>query len=352
MNDTHTVHSWEQDFELYPFTAEKVGASVKWILPYEVMGHNGHVRDITFSWDITWDYNGPLETEKVAVSPTTLQAPSAANELTPMVTMATLSLEKKNKLDVNWFVASNNLTAASYEYLDKDSTLVTETLPTGQGHGIINIDANVPHKRFRVYVSYKDNNEYLIENVRSESKDMAMIHCPVELTATTEGGLKPKVRLDWKILHADVADITSTDFFEVERSLTGQEADFVTIGSVPLVLDPTSTTFSFTDSTLVSSATEAWLTDGSALPNLTYRVRRSITREWGWDDNVGAQSVTHPLSGLHLQRIASVERQQPAILPQRPAPRHLHHQERQQDAEDKTLQKINSSGEDIHKHRY
>ena len=305
VNDTYTVHTWEQSFELYPFASEKVGASVKWILPYDVMGHNGNVRDITFSWDITWDYNGPLPTEEIAVSPTTLQAPSAANELTPMVTMATLSLEEKNKLDVNWFVASNNLTAASYEYLDKDSTLVTDTLPTSQGHGIINIDANVPHKRFRVYVSYKDNNEYLIENVKSESQDMAMIHCPVELTATTEGGLKSKVRLDWKILHADVPDITSTDFFEVERSLTGQEADFVTIGSVPFVLDSTSTTFSFTDSTLVSSATEAWLTDGSALPNLTYRVRRSITREWGWDDNVGAQSVTHPLSGLHLQRIAS-----------------------------------------------
>ena len=284
------------DGNTYDFTAV-------WRVPYDLLG-----KTLKFSWNVKCDYtNGLAWDTHYSVSPSgcEITLPKAQATIAPQATMATMSYSEVGQLEMPWFMGATTLTAVRYEYVDAYGITVWKEMPTNENNGTIYLDATVPHDNFAVVVSYKDNNGYDVTNISSGSENLQMIHAPVGLTATPTGNHKAAVRLDWHIIHPRTNDITSSDFFEVQRSLTGQEADFVTIGSVPFTIDLKNPYFTFTDSTLVAAVTAAQLTAGSSLPNLSYRVRRMITQTWGWDGNPCAQRVEAPLSGMHLQRLKS-----------------------------------------------
>ena len=284
------------DGNTYDFT-------VVWRLPYDLLG-----KTLKFSWDVKCDYtNGLAWDTHYSVSPSgcEITMPMAQATIAPQATMATMSYSEVGQLEMPWFMGATTLTAVRYEYVDAYGITVWKEMPTNENNGTIYLDATVPHDNFAVVVSYKDNDGYDVTNISSGTQNLQMIHAPVGLTATPTGNHKAAVRLDWHIRHTGTNDITSSDFFEVQRSLTGQEADFVTIGSVPFTIDLKNPYFTFTDSTLVAAVTAAQLTAGSSLPNLTYRVRRMMTQTWGWDGNPCAQRVEAPLSGIHLQRLKS-----------------------------------------------
>jgi len=270
-----------------------------WRLPYNMLG-----KTLTFTWDVERDGNGRSKEKVSGLDPVTIQIPAAQDVMTPQVTMATIALSEVGKLELPWFISSTKIEKAEYKYTDLNGYAITETLPAYSNSGSIYLDATVPHDNFRVVVSYMDNNDYLIENVASEAQNLKMIHIPVGLTATALGDHLGSVRLDWAINHPNTDDMMATDFFEVQRSLTGEEDDFVTIGSVPFILDPDNQSFTYTDSTIVGAVTREQLKGGGTLDRLTYRVRRMITQNWGWTDNPTVSSVGCVVESLHLLRIA------------------------------------------------
>ena len=287
---------------LWPFNENWVKAEGAWKLPYELLGHKNKSRSLKFSWSAEMERTAWTWTETITGFDTkNIDVPPAPDKITPQVTMATLTLDKANTIEVPWFMANENLTKISYEYTNASGDHVSVPMSTKKSSGSIPLDCNVPHKDFYVKVSYIDVNDFEMEDICSDPIDLTMIHAPVGLTATSLGGEKAKVRLDWRVDHTDTEDITTTDFFEIQRSLTGKEDDYETIGTVTFSLDATNNAFTFTDSTVVKSLMGGMLTGGNSLPNLSYRVRRMITQDWGWDGNVCAQKVTCPLSGLHLK---------------------------------------------------
>ena len=276
-----------------------------WRLPYDMLGKDGKSRDLKFTWDVQRDGNSRSKEKVSGLSDVTISVPAAQGVVNPQVTMASLAYSEVGKLEVPWFIASTKLTAARFEFFDANGQKVQQKLPTNANSGTIYLDATVPHNNFRVVVSYKDNDGYDIKDVSSETQNLKMVHAPVGFTATPTGDSKAAVRLSWSIQHPSSDDLTEMDFFEIQRSLTGEEADFVTIGSEPFVLDADNLNYTYTDSTLIDAIADGQLTGNGTLDRLTYRIRRMITQNWGWDDNNCAASSPCVVPDIHLLRIST-----------------------------------------------
>ena len=273
-----------------------------WRVPYALMG-----KQLTFKWDVHRDGNSRDAMNVPGLGDVPITMPDAQEIVTPQVTTATLSYSESGKLELPWFIASTNLTKVSYEYTDHDGNAVSKDMPTDANAGTIYLDATVPHDNFRIVVSYKDRDDNEIENVSSQVQDLPVLHAPIGLTATPIGNNRAAVRLTWDILYPGTDDLTETDFFEVQRSLTGEEADFVSIGSVPFMVMSDNQSFDFTDSTLVEAITAEQLKNGGTLDRLTYRIRRAITENWGWEGNNCAAQTSCVVDDIHLLRIATYD---------------------------------------------
>ena len=277
--------------------------TIVWRVPYDMLGCK-----VKFSWDVKCDYtNGLAWDTHYSVSPSgaDFTLPKAQSVVSPQITLATISYSEVGKLELPWFMGSTELTSIYYKYTDANGNTVKQTLPSNENSGTIYLDATEPHNNFGLVVSYKDNNNYLIENISSETQDLTMVHAPVGFTATPVGNSKAAVRLNWYVEHTGTNDITSSDFFEVQRSLTGEEADFVTIGSVPYAMNSDTHDYEYVDSTLINAITAEQLVKGGTLDKLTYRVRRMLTQSWGWDGNPCAATASCVVDDLHLRRIST-----------------------------------------------
>ena len=269
-----------------------------WRLPYDMLG-----KQLTFKWDVERDGNSRYKENVKGLSDVTITIPKAADVAYPQVTEATMAYSEKGILEIPWFIASTKIQSARYEYTDWKGNLVSKTMPNNMNNGTITLDATEPHNNFRIIVSYKDNSDYLIENIPSKTQNLKMIHAPIGLTAMPLGDHKAKVKLTWNILHPNTDDLMQVDFFEVQRSLTGKEEDFTTIGTEGF--SPNEQSYSFIDSTLVTAISEGHLKENGTLDSLTYRIRRTATQTWGWDGNPAACSTSCIVDDVHLLSISN-----------------------------------------------
>ena len=274
--------------------------SAEWMVPYNMLG-----KELTFTWDVMRDGNSRTEEKVSGLETTKVKVPAASNKLVPTITQGMLNPNDPGKIEVPWFLASDKITKAHYEYDDANGKHHSEKIENATS-GIIILNATEPHRNFRVVCSYKEAaaaGEYDIEDVASKTMNLSMIHPPIAMTARPLYDRKGKVELKWSVPYPDDGDMTPTDFFEIQRSLTGKEQDFVTIFEQFYSTGDKKTTYTYIDSTLVEDITADMLTDGGTLANLTYRVRRVITKDWGWDHNC-ATSTRCVLDRLHLLRIS------------------------------------------------
>ena len=274
--------------------------SAEWVVPYNLLG-----KTLKFSWDVERDGNGRSKEKVSGLKEVTIKMPEASAKLKPFITMPMLNPSNPGKLELPWLLASDSIVSAYYEYYDAYGTYKKENI-NNIGGGTIELDANVPHRNFSLVCSYKElgtKGSYLIEGVSTVPQDIVLVHAPTGLTARYLGDWKGKVQLTWSVPYPEDEDLTPTDFFEIQRSLTGKEADFVTIGQEFYAKTKKQASYTFIDSTLVDDITTNELNHGM-LSNLTYRVRRTMTQDWGWNHNC-ATSTTCSLSNLHLLRFAN-----------------------------------------------
>ena len=281
--------------------------SAVWVVPKELRG-----KKITLRWKV--HRNGTSRenvwlNEKGLKDPDPITLPEAKPVTPPFVTIANISNDSVGKILVPWTMVPEKINKLRYEYLDANNRTVTKEVKTTTNSGIIALNATEPHRKFRLIADYYEPQtvgEYLITNAASTPVNLAMIHAPHGLTVRPLGGVKSKVEVKWNIGNIDDADISEIDFFEIQRSLTGKEEDFVTIGQEPFarVGSNAKSVYTFVDSTFIDALTESMLKDGYTLENLTYRVRRGITSNWGWgSDNICAASTKCVVDNLHLLRI-------------------------------------------------
>ncbi|MBR6287023.1 MAG: hypothetical protein IKR18_08575, partial [Bacteroidaceae bacterium] len=283
-------------------SAETYTIYVVWTLPYELLG-----KTLKFRWNVRRNGNGRSDSDVSGLSDVTITIPKAENINYPQLTMATIAFSEKGKLEIPWFIATNKLQKAQYQYTTYDGRQVTESLPTDQSGGTIYLDATVPHKDFRVVVDYKDKDDYYVRNIPSAVQTLDMIHAPVGLRTVPTGNGKAAVRLLWQTEYPGQNDISSADVFEVQRSITGKEEDFVSIGAEAFNQDKS--TYEYVDSTLVQALTEGHFNGKGTLDKLTYRIRRAVTQTWGWEGNPTAATSTCVIDNLHLTRFASYSAQ-------------------------------------------
>ena len=288
---TRTIYE-NNDGETYEFSAI-------WRVPYDMLG-----KHLKFEWGIMIDYTSGKDYELKDMTAVEIDVPNAQDQITPQVTQATMSYSNEGMLEIPWFMASEKMTKAHYEYTDQYGKTQKVNLQTKNTSDVIYLDATVPHNDFRVVVSYKDNLDNDIENVSSAVQDLPIIHAPHGLTVRPLGDIKSKMELTWRLSHKNINDLSTTDQFVVQRSLTGLEQDFEEIGMVMYAQGITSdSVYTFVDSTLVSAIAEGHLKYGGTLENLTYRVRRAMTENWGWEKNNCATRASYTLDDLHLLRV-------------------------------------------------
>ena len=279
----------------FDFTAE-------WAVPYSLLG-----KKLTFSWTVKRTGNGAtvLDREVKNLKTVTVTMPNASSKLEPFVSMAIPSQKTPGMIEVPWFLASDSIVKVSYEYDDVFGAHHQEEIKD-INRGSIMLNANEPHHNFRLICSYKEQSgkgSYLIEGVTSAKQNLAMLHAPIAMTARMVPGQKVKAEVKWSIPYVNEEDLAPTDFFEVQRSLTGKEEDFVTVYQEPYVPTNKKATYTFIDSTLVEDVTERMLKNGGTLDNVTYRVRRIMTKDWGWGANSCTSSTRCILDNLHLLTI-------------------------------------------------
>ena len=179
--------------------------------------------------------------------------------------------------------------------------------------GYISVPATEQHKNMTIKAKLRVGT---VTTTRKDDDD-AMLHKPENLTASVlkfgdhnvlaDAGA---VELKWEVKNPDYKDIFSGDEFMVLRSLTGNEEDYIPIGSV--TFDEKTSNYTFKDSTLVSALTAEQINGGSVTP--TYCVIRATAYQlWGLSYTVGTSTTTtaNPasaklsttLSGLHLLKV-------------------------------------------------
>ena len=274
--------------------------SAVWTIPYDM-----YAQTVTFTWEVKIGLT-PVWVDKdfmlTGLTGTTITLPEAPTIVSPQISMAMMSLNKPGILELPWFIASDKVTSAKYEYIDHNGERVVKDLQAGISNGIIELDATVPHENLRVIVNYLDRDKNPINDVSSDAVTQPMIHVPYGLTARPLGDHNASVRLDWSINHTDYEDIAGSDFFEIQRSLTGKEEDFETISSE--AFDQSVKDYTYIDSTIVRALNESMLVNGGTLDKVTYRVRRAMTQPWGWNNSY-APRVCCVVSDIHLLHIAS-----------------------------------------------
>ena len=297
----HTTanHNVKRNSDGYSFTFE-----AEWVVPYDLLG-----KKLTFTWDVE-RYGNNIAWGRVKVDglkTVTINMPAASAKLTPFLSSPMMDPNTPGKLQLPWFLASDSITKAWYEYDDATGQHHKEEL-SNLSNGIIMLDANVPHKSLRVLCNYKekgDKGSYEIQGVASSPQSVPLIHGPVGLVARPLDERTPKVELTWNVPYPDDEDLTPTDFFEIQRSLTGKEEDFQTISSSTFYAQvDKKTEYTYVDSTLLEAIQTSMLVGGGTLDHLTYRVRRTVTQNWGWGaSNTCAATAPCFMDNLHLLRI-------------------------------------------------
>ena len=282
------------DGETYDFTAV-------WRVPYNMLG-----KKLKFEWGVMIDYTSGSDSELNGLSPTDIEVPKAQDVIVPQLTSPTMSYSKEGMLEIPWFIATDKVTKARYEYTDHLGKNVKVNLDPKATSDVVYLDATVPHNDFHIVVSYKDNLGNDIEEISSAVQDLPVIHAPQGLRVRPLGGQKQKMELKWSVAHHSVKDLSFTDQFVIQRSITGLEDDFQDIGMMVYAEGVTTDSiFTFVDSTLVESIDEGMINAYGALDKLSYRVRRAMTQNWGWDNNSCASRTSIVADRLHLLRIAS-----------------------------------------------
>ena len=286
------------------------GATAVWVVPKEMRG-----KKITLRWHVQRNGNSRdkvyLDEKGGLKDPEPITIAEASPVAPPFVTAANISNDSVGKIMVPWTMIPEKISKLRYEYVDANNRTVSKEVKTTSNSGIITLNATEPHRKFRLIADYYEPQtvgEYLIKDASSEEQDLTMLHGPHGLTVTPLGGATPKVELKWNIGHITNADLAEIDYFEVQRSLTGREEDFVSIGQVPFarIGSAAQSIYTFVDSTYVNDLAESMLTDGYTLENLTYRVRRTMTQAWGWSaNNPCASTARSVIDNLHLLRIAN-----------------------------------------------
>lgn len=274
----------------------------RWVIPDKYLG-----KTLKFTWDIDRDGSARYHEHVKNLSDFEFTVPEAPPVLEVMVTDPVVLPDSVGKILVPWMVGTDSVISAKAVYLDSLNNEHQMVLDAKKSSGKVSFDATQPYRSVYVQVTYKNQFKSIV-TVRSPFVDMKMIHAPKDFTDSICNDSKRSVKLKWKINALKDEDLIEGDAFEIQRSITGKDEDFVTIGLEMFDLDKHS--YSYTDSTIIASLTSDMKDENGFFPHVRYRIRRTATDFWGWNNNPTVASRSVNLGSLRLYHVKSAKMEQ------------------------------------------
>ena len=273
--------------------AKAIGADVYWIEMEFRVPQTWCGKRVEFEWDV---WSSDAKSSRIPTDPASVDVPEAPEGIDPELTLPTIMPNDIGKIGYMWYISASDVTDA-YARWKVTADAVGELVQNlgKEMSGTVLLDATEPHYGFHIVADYTDTYGYNIRGRSSEIVDVPILHAPINLKALPANDGKGGVKVTWETNYPKYPDISESDMFEVQRSLTGREDDYQTITSV--MYDEDMTEYEFYD---VKYLTEVQSAD--QLLTTKYRVRRSSSAPWGWDGNptVATTTLNSPLMTLYV----------------------------------------------------
>ncbi|MBP5258521.1 MAG: hypothetical protein J6Z41_07285 [Prevotella sp.] len=276
---------------------DQASVEFEWTLPLAYRG-----KKLEFTWSVKRRRTSTPGTDEqnVSIPSTQLEIADASDLMTPIITQAILTPEEKyaGELIVPWIIAveDNQVVEAKYTYKDGDGNIQTRALDK-KASGQLRLNATDVYDSIVVLVNYKyqiKENVYDYTGFRaSEPYNAPMLHKPQNLKIEPIDDQKGTVKLSWEINQNGREDFLTSDNFQIQRSLSGREEDFMDIGAE--IFDNDQKEYTFEDNSLLENLKREDIDElGYIYP--VYRLRRVVSTGWGWLSNNLAVNDTTKLS--------------------------------------------------------
>lgn len=264
--------------KIYTHSGDKYNIRARWVVPDDLRG-----KEINFKWKVRRSGHLRYREDVKGLEESSITIPDAPPAMEISVSRPFLLPDNVGKLMVPWIIGSDKVKQVQIVYNDANNREKVETLPDTTKVGVLPVEATVPHRSFYLKVDYYNSEGKLVQGQVSEPQSLPMIHAPKNFKATPLDDGMGSVLLTWENDCLNDEDLIEGDFFEIERSITGNEEDFTNLGME--AFDINQSEFSFKDSTLLESLSNASLDRYGSLPKVIYRIRRGATSFWGWKGN-------------------------------------------------------------------
>ena len=276
-------------------------ADFEWEVPLQFLG-----KELQFDFTVRLSNTDSHNSISVNVPSRKLSIPEKSDVMTPILTNAIISADEKyiGEIQIPWLIAvsDTSVTRAVYGYKDASGNWQTKELEQAAS-GTIRLNATDRYDSLYVEVDYTQwrtkNGKGIkeeLKNRRSEYYNVPMLHAPKNLTAFILNDMKASVELKWEIDNVGREDLIDPDNFQIQRSISGNEDEFVDIATEVFMSDQG--TYTFVDNTILETISEKdFDANGGISP--VYRIRRTMSAGWGWEHNPLSTQVQFKCSNLY-----------------------------------------------------
>ena len=279
--------------KIYTHSGDSYWVNARWEVPENLRG-----KKLNFYWLVRRSGHGRYKGWVNGLDDFSITVPDSPPAMDISVSRPIITKEEVGKLMVPWIIGTKSVKKVQAVYFDVNNKEKTITYPDTTKVGMIPIYATEPHRSFYIKVDYLNAEGVLVKNRMSDPLTLPMIHAPKAFKATPVEDAMGSVLLSWEIDCINDEDLIEGDIFEIQRSITGNEEDYISLGME--VFESGKSEYTFKDSTLMASLTSNSLDRFGRYPNVLYRIRRGASSIWGWRDNPTKVSAMATLGNIHM----------------------------------------------------
>ena len=263
---------------------------VNWEVPYEWQGKKIRLR-ANVVWTETTGNGDPMD---ISLGEFATSEPPTVNV---MLMDPMLAFEKGhvNEIILPYSITARKVNSIAVHYTDRisgeDKSMVLSSTALS---GYVYMPADRALKDLYLKCNIVDNDGNTLD-IESERIKMPPLHQAVDFTATLE--YSGQVTLTWKVENAELEDIVETDYWEIQRNLSGNSDDddsgWMTIGQISY--EAGEKAYSYVDEDYLNSYQGR---------EVYYRIRRMATSMWGWSKDTG-RKLCQQTSPLYLTQMTS-----------------------------------------------
>ena len=286
-----TIGTNEKDFELAHADGEKYifYFYVEWTVPDKYRG-----KSLKFTWDCHKKGNRDAKDKDLSLNSTTITMSSSPSLTIPTIMdpMVAYDSDHAGQMMIVYTMSESDIISLTASYKEMNgSTYTSKTMdldPSMVGYAYL--PADKPAEDFYITARYRDY-EGTERITQSDPVNLPLLHYPYALSAALQDD--GTVRLQWQCKDQNYTDISTEDFWDVQRCTSGfldGNPQWMSINQVDF--SGVNNTYTYIDETFTSSY---------AGEPVYYRVRRTSTSLWDWKS--GTYAITGLYATVHLPEV-------------------------------------------------